>query len=139
MEFVEQLGSLGLGLLGSLSVGLNLGSSGVLSVDLSLLLSRSSGSVTWGELGHETSVLEWVLLLLLVEDGGGLHLSEFGLNLVAVDDSSEISACHHVSVEDISALFNTLGSVVTEDVVEGLESVSGPDDESTEVTTWGER
>lgn len=139
MEFGEQLVSLGLGFLGVLSVGLNLGSSGVLSGFLSLFLGSSSGGVTWGKLLHEASVLEWVLLLLLVEDGGGLDLSELALNLITVDDSSEISAGHHVSVEDISALFNTLGSVVTEDVVKGLESVLGPDDESTEVTTWGER
>jgi hypothetical protein len=35
-------------------------------------------------------------------------------------------------------LLNVLSSVVTEDVVKGLEGILGPDDESTEVTTRGE-
>jgi len=138
LEVSEGLSSLGLSLFGCLSVCLNVGSSGVLSISLSLLLSSSSGSVAWVDSLHEASVLEWVLLLLLVENGVSSDLSEFALNLITVDDSSEISAGHHVSVEDISTLLNTLGSVVTEDVVESLEGILGPDDESAEVTTWGE-
>lgn len=138
LEFVEGLASLLLGFLGGLSVCLDLSSSGILSVGLGLEFSGSSDGVTWVESLHEASVLEWVLLLLLVENSVGSDLSKLGLDLITVDDSSEISACHNISVKDISALFNTLGSVVTEDVVECLEGVLGPDDESAEVTTWGE-
>ena len=73
-----------------------------------------------------------------VEGVVSLNLSELGLNLIGVDDSSEVSNVHAVSVELISTLLDTLDTVGTEDVVECFESVLGEDDESAEMTTWGE-
>ena len=103
-----------------------------------LSLGSSSGEFKWIESLHGTSVFKWVLLGLLVENSVGSDTSQLRLNLITVDDSGEISAGHEVSVEGVAPLFNTLGSVVSEDVVKGLEGVLGPDDESAEVTTWGE-
>jgi hypothetical protein len=82
-------------------------------------------------------IVERVLLGDVLDDGS-LNLAELGLNLVRVDDSSEISAVHHVSVEDIATLLDVSSSVVSEDTVEGLEGVLGPDNKSAEVTTRGE-
>jgi hypothetical protein len=58
--------------------------------------------------------------------------------LVRVDDSGEISACHHVTVELIARLLNTLNSVGSEDSVEGGEGILGEDNESADVTSGGE-
>lgn len=138
LEGVEGNSSGSLGLSGGLSGSLGSGGSVLVSLLLSLLFGGSSDGVVGVKFVHETLVLEGVLLLLVVENLVGSDLSELGLDLVAVDDSSEVSAVHDVSVEDVAALLNTLGSVVAEDVVEGSEGLSSPDDESTEVTTWGE-
>ena len=64
--------------------------------------------------------------------------SELSLNLVRVDNSCKISAGHHTSVEGVAGLLNSLLSVGTEDFVEVLESISSENNESAEVTTWGE-
>lgn len=137
-EGVELLSSLELRLLGCLSVGLDVGLSLFVGLFLLLELSGLSGGFIGVELLHESLVLEGVSLGLVVENGVGSHLSQLRLNLITVDDSGEISTGHDVSVEDVATLLDTLGSVVAEDVVEGLEGVSGPDDESAEVTTGGE-
>ena len=73
-----------------------------------------------------------------MKDLAGLDDSDLRLNLIGVDDSGKISAGHNVSVQNVSALLNTLGSPLSEDVVESLESILGPDDESAEVTTRSE-
>lgn len=137
-EITESLSSGSLCLLGSLSGFLDGGDSLLVSFFFLLLLSGLLGDFIRVKLLESTSVLKRVLSLSVVEDLVGLDGSELGLDLVRVDDSGEISAGHDVSVENVAALFNTLGSVVTEDLVEGLEGVSGPDDESAEVTTGGE-
>ena len=66
------------------------------------------------------------------------NLSQLGLNLIGVNDSGDISAVHHWSIQSVSLLL--LGDVGwgSEDRVEGLESVLGEDDESSEVTSWSE-
>lgn len=87
---------------------------------------------------HKSLVLEGVFV------GGScaivsLSLSaELGLNLVRVDDSGEVSACHHVTVELIARLLNTLNSVGSENSVEGGERILGEDHESAEVTSGSE-
>lgn len=58
--------------------------------------------------------------------------------MVRIDDSGKISACHHVTVELIARLFNTLNSVGSEDSVECGEGILGEDDESADVTSGGE-
>lgn len=87
---------------------------------------------------HKSSVLKWVLVGGLSSERSGSNGAELALNLVRVDDSGEISAGHHASVKLISTLFNTLLSVGSEDLVEVIEGILGEDDESAEVTTWGE-
>lgn len=124
-------------LLGVLAVLLDVGGADLGSVSLLLLLVGASHLVEGVESVHEGAVLQRVLLGDVLHDGG-LHLAELGLDLVGVDDSGEVSAVHHVSVEDVSTLFNVGSAVVSEDTVECLEGVLGPDDESAEVTTGGE-
>jgi hypothetical protein len=104
---------------------------------LSSLLSSASLLVEGVESVHEDSVGQGVLLGG-VGSNGGLGSAELSLDLVGVDDSSEVSAVHHVSVEDVSTLLNVGSSPVSEDAVEGLEGLTGPDNESAEVTTRGE-
>lgn len=109
-----------------LALGIKLGS--LLSLDLAVGVKSL----------HESSVLERILVVLIVSADGSSDLTELGLNLIGVDDSSQIGASHHGSVELVAVLLNTLLSVGTEDLVEGLESILGEDDETTEVTTGGE-
>lgn len=73
-----------------------------------------------------------------MKNGVALDLSKLGLNLVGVNDSGEVSNVHAVSIELISTLLDALDTVGTKDVVEGFEGILGEDDESAEVTTWGE-
>jgi len=87
---------------------------------------------------HKNSVLEGILVVLIVNADGSSDFTELGLNLIGVDDSGQIGASHHGSVELVAVLLNTLLSVGTEDLVEVLESILGVDDETTEVTTGGE-
>lgn len=92
----------------------------------------------WVKSLHHGLVLQWVL------SGGTLgklvlsNTAELGLNLVRVDDSGEISAGHHTSIKLVARLLDTLLTVSTEHLVEVLEGILGEDDESAEVTTWGE-
>lgn len=137
-EVVESLSSFELSLLLDLSVGLKVSLSLFVGLFLFLEFSGFLGGFEGVKLVHQSLVLEGVLLLFVVEDGVGSDLSKLRLDLIRVDDSGKISAVHEVSVQDVSSLFNTLGSVVTEDVVEGLEGILGPDDESAEVTTGGQ-
>jgi len=60
------------------------------------------------------------------------------LNFVGVDDSGDISVGEDGSVEIVTSLSLRWDSVGTEDVVEGSEGGLGPDDESSEMTSWGE-
>ena len=136
-DTVEDLASLMIGLLGSLAVLLDVSLSCLGSFLLLLLLIGASNLVEGVESVHEGMIVERVLLGDVLDDGS-LNLAELGLNLVRVDDSSEISAVHHVSVEDIATLLDVSSSVVSEDAIECLEGVLGPDDESAEVTTGSE-
>ena len=103
---------------------------------LSLGSSKSLGSRV--ESLHGGLVGERVLLALGRDIGVGALHAELGLDLIGVDDSSEVGAGHHVSAELESALLDTALTVRAEDVVELLESVLGENDESAEVTTRGE-
>ena len=136
-DTVEDLASLMIGLLGGLAIFLDVSLSCLGSFLLLLLLVGASNLVEGIESVHEGMIVERVLLGDVLDDGS-LNLAELGLNLVRVDDSSEISAVHHISVEDIATLLDVSSSVVSEDTVEGLEGVLGPDNKSAEVTTRGE-
>lgn len=139
LEFVVGSGSLCLG--GSTSLG-SLGFEGSGLLGLSLLeglLDKSSLSFgPWVKLLHLGFVGQWVLLVLAMESDGSLLGSKFGLNLVGVDNSGKIGAGHHWSVEGPSGFLHRWGSGGSEDAVEGFESLLGEDEESTEMSTWGE-
>ena len=106
------------------SLGLNFGSNGSLGVGVNLL--------------HHLSVLKRVLLGLIVSSGGSLDFSKSGLNLVGVNNSSEVSTFHGGTVESASSLLDTSLSGGSEDVVKSSEGGRSVDNESSEVTTRGE-
>ena len=139
---MEGLGSLGSGVLGlSSSLGslsLQGSSSSIVSISLSLGDKLCSLLGEWVQSEHHLSVLEWVLLALVAHVLSDSLLSELGLHLVGVNDSGEVSDGHLWSSELESALDNGLLSVGSKDLVELLEGVLGEDNESSEVTTWGE-
>ena len=137
----SNLASSSLCLLSTSSLGsllLDRSGTGGLASDNSLLFGSASSLGVRVESLHKSLVVKRVLLALggfVVVDT--LH-AELGLNLVRVDDSGKISAGHHASSELEAALLDASLSVGTEDVVELFESILGPDDESTEVTTGSE-
>jgi len=130
------LGDLGIWL-DSLPLGLN--EIGLLLV--SLLFGdqlSSAGSLGVGvELDQESEVLEWVLLVgvdLLLGD----LVSENGLDFIGVDDSGNIGVGEDGSGELVVDLLGGSLLVSSVDLVESLESVGSPNDESSKVTSWGE-
>lgn len=138
METVVSGGSLGLFSSTSLRSSLLEGSSsGGNSFLFSLGEEGSLLSGEWVKSVHGGSVGEWVDLLG-VGDNRGSDISELSLNLIGVDDSSEVSASHEWSVDGVTSLFDGVSEVGTVEGVQSGESISGEDDESTDVTTWGE-
>lgn len=101
-------------------------------------LELSSSLAVWVELLHQSFVLERVLLGLVMGTDRSLNLTELALDLIGVNDSGKVGAGHHVSGHGES--FLDLGSLGpgAEDGIELFESVLGEDDESSDVTTWGE-
>lgn len=106
---------------------------GVILVGLLLLGSQDLGVGVEGI--EELSVSQGVLLLSVVENDGGLSSSDLLLNLVRVDDSSEIRVGDHGSEELVSVLLEGGVSVGSEELVKGSEGALSPDDESSELTT----
>lgn len=137
-DAVEDLSAGSLSLLDGLAVLLDVSKSLLVSLLLLLLLVGTSNLIEGVKSVHEGAVVKRVLLGAVVNSRGSLRSAELSLNLVRVDDSGEVSAVHDIAVKDVSALFNVGSAVVAEDTVEGLEGVTGPDDEATNVTTRGE-
>ena len=136
VESIESSGSLSLLSLSSLrSVVLEGSSSGSSSGNLSSSLSLISSIGVGVESLHHVSVVEGVLLGLVVSSGRGSDSSESGLDLIRVDDSSEISTLHRGTVESISSLLNTSLRGSSEDGIKGVESSRSVDNESSEMTT----
>jgi len=92
----------------------------------------------WVEPEHHSLVGEWVLLGLIVGSFGNSGGSELGLNGIRVNDSGEISAGHDGSVQRVTRLLDGVLEVGSVKAVKSLEGILGEDNESTEVTTWGE-
>mmetsp|Transcript_24306 Transcript_24306/g.23918 ORF Transcript_24306/g.23918 Transcript_24306/m.23918 type:complete len:230 (-) Transcript_24306:249-938(-) len=67
-----------------------------------------------------------------------LGSSQLALDLVRVDDSGKVSTGQDASVKHVALLLNTLCSVVSEHLIQRRESILGPDDESSEVTSRSE-
>jgi len=65
----------------------------------------------WVQFEQSGVVLEWVLLLVGVLEGGLFGVSDDGLDLIGVDDSGQIGVAHAGSVEGVSGF---LGSGIFE-------------------------
>lgn len=137
LDGVECLSAGSLCLLGGLAVLLEVSNAGLVALFDGLLLVGTADLIEGVKSVHQDSVGQRVLLGGVVKSGG-LDSAELGLDLIGVDDSGEVSAGHHISVEGISTLFDVSASVVAEDTVESLEGIAGPDDKAAEVTTGGE-
>jgi hypothetical protein len=118
--FLESSKTVSLGLHGSLGVEIT----SKLGVGVKLL--------------HKGLVLQGVLVGAALLKRVNSSVAEFALNLIRVDNSSQVSASHQVSIKGVATLFDTLLTVGTEDAVELLEGTLGEDDKATEVTTRGE-
>lgn len=125
----------GLGLL-VLSLLLKESSSLLVSFLIILLLGSSSLLVEGIQSLHDHVVLQWVSLGLLVGELVLSDSSQLKLDLVRVDNSGQISASHQVSVKDISSFLDSLYSVASENVVKLSKGIFGPDDKSSQMTTW---
>jgi len=137
LELVESVGSGNLGGSSGLgSSGLKGGSSGGMSLSLSLGEDLSLLSGEWVESVHHGGVGEWVLLGLVVDSDGSSNLSKLGLNLIGVDDSGKIGAGHDWSVHGVSGLLNRVSVVGSEEGVQLGESSSGENNESSEMSSW---
>lgn len=78
-----------------------------------------------------------ISLLNVVGDGVLLLVSDGSLDFVGVDDSSQIWVGDFVSWEDVSLFLFSSEFVGSENVVEFLEGIFSPDDESSDVSSWG--
>ena len=87
---------------------------------------------------HESFVLKRVLLALGCLLSANLLHAEFGLNLIRVDDSSEVGACHHVPSKLEALLLLASLAVGTEEGIQLLEGVLSEDDKTTKMTARGE-
>merc|ERR1712048_744115 len=98
----SKLSGSSLGLLGASNLGSLLlessSTSGLASLD-SLLLGSTESLAGWVEDLHHGLVLKRVLLALGREVSVGSLSTELGLNLIGVNDTSEVSAGHHVTSE----------------------------------------
>jgi hypothetical protein len=131
--------SAGLGILIGLRF-LGLDGGGSLSSSILLKLGNNFSMLLgeWVESLHNGFVGQWVLLVLVVSSDASSDFSQFGLNLIGIDNSGDIGAVHDGSVESVTLLL--LGDVgwSSENGVKSFESILGEDDESSEVTSWGE-
>lgn len=94
----------------------------------------------WVEAEQHLLVVERVLLLHVgaLGDGTALDWSQHRLHFGAVDKLGNVWLCHDVGwEEEVPLELRWLGGAAV-DGVEGGECGGGPDDETTEVTTWGE-
>lgn len=136
-------GLLGLSLLSSellrdSSLGLDVLLSSLSVLLVSLLSSLSLDSGEGVESVHNLSVSEGVLLLDFMEDNRLSGGSDDALDLIGVDESGEVGGGHDCSLELVALLLLSSLSVRSEDGVEGLEGVLGPDDESSELASGSE-
>lgn len=134
------ISSISLCLIFSSSLGsLSFNGSSSLCVSLLVKLGEEGGLLLgpWVELEHLSLVGEWVLLILVMNSDGSSYFSELGLNLVRVNDSSDISASHDWSVEGPVGFLVRWGFVGSENGIESLEGVLGENEESSEMSTWG--
>lgn len=141
-ETGETGGTDGLGLssdLGSLFLD-NLGAVGNSGND-GLGIRGSLGLEVRVELLHHSLVLKRVSLGLVVEFVIGSvdsDSSEFGLNLIGVDNTGKIGAVDNIALHSVTLFALSLNGVRSEEVIEGFEGITGEDNEATDNTTGGE-
>lgn len=139
LSSVLLLGSGLLGISGGLagSLGFNEGSlllsSGLLSEDFS-----SGDSLGVRVESHSEQTVLKRVLSVEVDLLSGYLLSEDRLDFIRVDDSLEVRVGHEGSGQLVVALLGGSLSVGAVDAVELFEGISGPDAESTEVTSRGQ-
>jgi len=121
------------------SLGLVLGSGGLLLEGSGVsLVSLSSALAVSGVQGLHSGVVSEGVESGELSDVGSLG-SESSLDLLRVDDSEDISVGELRSGESVSLLLDgRSSSSVSKDLVQRLEGILGPDDESANVTTRGQ-
>lgn len=84
--------------------------------------------------------MEWVLLLDTSTLGAGITLggADDGLDFGGVDETSDISLGDNGGWEEEVLLEGGWGGGGAVDLIESLEGGGGPDNEASEVSTWGE-
>jgi hypothetical protein len=68
---------------------------------------------------------------------GNLLFVQFKLNLIGVDNASEIGTVNHVSLELIARFFDTCSGISSENFIERFKGITGENNESTNATTGG--
>lgn len=120
-------------LLDSLSLGIDNG--GLLVLVLAAYdFSSSENRGVWVQLVKEGKVLKRVSLSVEAS-WSSLGVTDSGLNFIRVDDSGDIRVSNRGLREQVSRLLARSLLVGSEDGVESLESILGPDEESSEVTS----
>jgi len=108
---------------------------------LALLLSEDGvtllDSGIWVETLHDTSILERILLKNASDMARFLGSTENTLDLIALEESGQISVGHLGHGKIVMALLSGLTLPGTVDLVQLLESRLSPDTEATNVTTRG--
>lgn len=115
------------------------GSGSVLSVSfigLSLSLSNSIGVRVNSQ--HLSGVSQGILLLDVVSDKVGSNGSNDSLDFIRVNDSRNVSVGHDGSFHVVSRFLLSSRSVGSENGIKRGNGRLGPDDESSQLTAWGE-
>ena len=108
----------------------------VLLVDLSSLKPSKGGIRV--QVVHGFLVAKWVSLLDVMSRDIALLGTDGTLHFVAVNDSADVWVGNFSSWKHVALLLDSAESAGSEDVVEFLESVSSPDDEPTNMSSWGQ-
>lgn len=104
-------------------------------VGLSCGFSLNSG--VWIQLVQLSGVAQWVSLLAGVENIVCFLASDGSLDFVGVDHSSQIWVGDFMVGKNVSLLLLAGKLVSSEDLVETLEGIFSPNDESSDVSSWG--
>jgi len=97
----------------------------------------SKNSSVWVKSGHQRSVLQWILLGGSLSSWLLLGRSQSNLNFVRVDDLGNIWLGENSVFQVIVSSLKGFSSESTELGVQSLKGSLGPDNESSEMSTWG--
>mmetsp|Transcript_8289 Transcript_8289/g.16623 ORF Transcript_8289/g.16623 Transcript_8289/m.16623 type:complete len:202 (+) Transcript_8289:73-678(+) len=121
------------------SSSLKLGFSGLLCSRLfrSQQVCPALGLGSWVQLQKGTEISQWVLLQWGLASSL-LWTCYYALNLVTVNQTGQIRVGHDVAWDFVSLLHRRLCLTGAEDFVQPSKCTLGPDNESTQMTSWGE-